>query len=151
MRWPVVRPRPARSTASISPPWAGSPAPRSGGRKSSPGGAGEPRRGGHQTDGGLRRAPPALPVQRHIFEAGAVVDAVDHGHQPLDLWLPAIGRVWIEEDRPRVVRDQDLLDVPYQMLALLDVGLGRLLVHQPVHRLVAIPGVIALRAADIVL
>ena len=57
----------------------------------------------------------------------------------------------MEDDRPRDVFLQLPVDLPDQLLALVDVCLFRLLVEQLLDVLVAIVGVIPLRAAGIVL
>jgi hypothetical protein len=57
----------------------------------------------------------------------------------------------VEDDRPRHVLLQLLVDLPHQLLALVDVGLLRLLVEQLLDLLVAVVGVVALRAAGVVL
>src|SRR5579884_434047 len=91
-------------------------------------------------------SPPALSVEPDILEAPAVVDAVDHDRQPLDLRLHAGGADVVEDDRPRAVLLQLLVDLPNQALPLLRVGDHRLLVEFLVQFLVAIAAVIARRA-----
>ena len=57
----------------------------------------------------------------------------------------------VEDDWPGPVLRQPLFDFPYQLPALLLVGLGRLLVDQRVDFGTAIACVVALRHTDIVL
>ena len=57
----------------------------------------------------------------------------------------------MHEDRTRHVLLQFLVDVPHHLLALLDVGLDRLLVEQRFELLVAVVRVVALGVAAIVL
>ena len=57
----------------------------------------------------------------------------------------------VEDDRPRDVFDQPALDLPDQFLALLRVRLHRLLFDQIIDLGIAVAGVVALRAADVIL
>src|SRR5436305_465926 len=69
---------------------------------------------------------PELPVEPDVFEAPAVVDAVDHDRQPLDRRLPAGALDIVEDDRPGAVLLQSPVDLPDQFLALVLVGQRRL-------------------------
>src|SRR5262245_57246207 len=51
-------------------------------------------------------------VEPDVFEASVVVDAADHHRQPLQLRLPARSATGVEQDRPRIVLRQLLLDLP---------------------------------------
>ena len=61
----------------------------------------------------------ALPVEPDVFEAPAVVDAVDHHRQALDVGLPAGRGAVVKDDRPGAVLLQLAVDLPDQLLALL--------------------------------
>src|SRR5207248_7792791 len=74
-------------------------------------------------------SPWGLSVQPHVFHAPAVVDAVDHRRQPLDLRLPAGGKNIVENDRASSVFLQFPIDLPYQPLALVLIGHRRLFVE----------------------
>ena len=65
--------------------------------------------------------------------------------------LPAGAGADVQDDRPRHVLLQLAVDLPHQLLALLEVGLRRLLVEQLLELLVAVVGVVALRPAGVVL
>src|SRR5258708_36561270 len=67
-----------------------------------------------------------LTVQPGVFEAPAVVDAVDHDRQPFDVWLAATRGAVVKDDRPGAVFLQLAVDLPYQLFALLAVGFHRL-------------------------
>ena len=69
----------------------------------------------------------SLSVEPEVFEARAVVDAVDHVGEALHLRLPAGRNAAVEDDRPRVVLDQLLLDLPDQPFARARIGLSGLL------------------------
>src|SRR5438128_80087 len=76
----------------------------------------------------LRRIPPCrrpLTIEPDIFEARAVVDAVDHQGHALDPRLKADGCAGVKDDWPDVVFRQPPLDLPHQLPALLRVGLDR--------------------------
>ena len=90
-----------------------------------------------------------LIVEPQVFEARAVVDAVDHQGQPLDPRLPAGGLTGIEDDRANAVVGQLPFDLPDQLPALLAVGLHRLSVDQLVELRIAIAAIIPLGAAHI--
>src|SRR6266478_495536 len=94
---------------------------------------------------------PHSAVEPPIFHAPAIVLAVDHDCDALELRLPAGGSAEVVDDRSRAVLLQFLVDVPDQALALLLVGLRRLLLEQCLELAVAIAGVVALRAATVVL
>src|SRR5215469_8286266 len=60
-------------------------------------------------------------VEPEVFESRAVVDAIDHRCQVLDVWFAAIRCARIRQDRARVVFDEFPLDLPYNLFALLGV------------------------------
>src|SRR5690606_39591951 len=104
---------------------------------------------------GVRTAHPALlgrASYRLLFEpdvlvAEAVIGAVRHRGQVLDPRVEAGRRTGVEDDRTRRIFLQLLVDLPNQLLALLDVGFGRLLVEQLLQLRIAIVRVVALRLA----
>src|SRR5690242_2799470 len=81
-----------------------------------------------------------LPVEPDVFHPVAVVDAVDHRRQSLDIRLRAGAPARVEDDRSGALLDQPPLDLPHQLFALIRVGLARLLVDQSVDLLVAVAG-----------
>src|SRR5712671_3641166 len=94
---------------------------------------------------------PKLFLKPDVLKAPAVEDAVDHHPQALDPRLPARGKPQVIDDRPRLVLLQSPVDFPYQPPALLLVGLHRLLLEHFLQLGIAIPGVVTLRAAGVVL
>jgi len=58
---------------------------------------------GLRASGGLIFGTRELLVEPDVFHAVAVVDAVDHGHEPLDIGLHAGPAARIEDDRPGAV------------------------------------------------
>src|SRR6267154_711550 len=90
-------------------------------------------------------------VQPPIFHAPAIVLAVDHDRRALHLRLPAGRGAEVVDDRPRAILLQFPVDVPDQALALFLVGFCRLLLEQFFELGVAIAGVVALRAAAVIL
>ena len=80
-------------------------------------------------------------IEPEAFEAPAVVDAVN---EPLDIRLPADGSPGVIDDRLGAILGQPLLDLPYQLLALLLVELARLPVDQLVNFGIAIAAGVAL-------
>src|SRR6202158_3080507 len=80
--------------------------------------------------GQARTQPLRLPVEPEILVAITVVDVVDHDGHPFDPGVAAGCLTGIENDRSRDILDQPALDLPHQFLALLRVGLHRLLVDQ---------------------
>src|SRR5581483_4943329 len=96
---------------------------------------------------------PRLPsaVEPDVLHPIAVVDAVDHRRQPLDVRLDAGAAARIEDDRAGALLGELALDLPDDLLALAGIGLGRLRVDHPVDLAVAIAGVVAHRAAHEVL
>src|SRR6266567_4239159 len=100
---------------------------------------------------GRSRCRGGLLVQPQILEAPAIVDAVRHNGQALELRLPAIRHARIEQDRSGVVLHQLPFDLPHQPFAFLYVGFGRLLIHQRIDLGAAIAGVVAQRPADVIL
>src|SRR5882672_6169573 len=91
-----------------------------------------------------------LLVHPDVFVTIAVIGAVHHDGDALDVRLPARTLTTVEDDRARHVLLQFLVDFPDQLLALLLVGFGGLLVEQLLDFLVAVVGVVPLRAAGIV-
>src|SRR5215470_1469587 len=59
-----------------------------------------------------------LLVEPDVFHSIAVVDAVDHRHEPLDIGLLAGLATRIEDDRPGLLLGQAPFDRPHQLLAL---------------------------------
>src|SRR5437588_470539 len=100
---------------------------------------------------GAKPKPARSVVEPHVLEAPAVILAVRHDRQVLHARPPAGSRADIVDDRPRDILLQLLVDVPDQLLALLRIGLCRLLGEQLLQVLVAIVGEVAFRAAGIVL
>jgi hypothetical protein len=90
---------------------------------------------------------PALFIEPDVFHAVAVVDAVDHRLQPLDIGLRARPAARIEDDRPGAVLGQPPFDLPHQLFTFLPVGLGGLPVNQLVDFRIAVAGVVPHRAA----
>jgi hypothetical protein len=86
-------------------------------------------------------------VEPGVFEASALVIAVDHHRVPLEIGLPASRQFRIEERRTRCVLGELALDPPDDLLAFADIGLARLLVDQLIDLGIAMAGVIALGAA----
>src|SRR5947199_7452794 len=102
--------------------------------------------GGVSTVDALRSAtarPKALFVEPDVFHAPAVVDAVDHDRQPLDIGLLAGRAARIEDDRPCRILRQFLFDLAYQLLPLFRIRLHRLLVNQLVNLRTAKAGIVA--------
>src|ERR1700719_2796750 len=64
-----------------------------------------------------------LLIQPEVFEAPAIVLAVDHDRQALDLGLPAGRGAEMINDRTRAVLLQFLVDLPDELTALLRIGL----------------------------
>src|SRR5882724_4883330 len=92
-----------------------------------------------------------LLVHPDVFVTIAVIGAVGHDGNVLDVRLPAGSGAGVEDDGAGHVFLQFLVDVPDQLLALGDVGLLRLLVEQLFDLLVAIVGVVTLGTAGVVL
>src|SRR5260370_30580742 len=105
-----------------------------------------PRRAGYvlKQDGAPRagriRRREGLTVQPGVFEAPAVVDAVDHDRQPLDVGLAATRGAVVKDDRPGAVFLQLAVDLPYQLLALLAIGFHRLALELFFEFRPAVPG-----------
>src|SRR4051812_9890077 len=95
--------------------------------------------------------PPPLPLEPEVLVSVAVVDAVHHYGHAFDPRMPAGRLSWVKDDRAGHVLDQFALDLPDDFLALLGIGLHRLLVDELVDVRVAVPGIIALCPADIIL
>src|SRR6516225_11674198 len=93
----------------------------------------------------------SLLVQPHVLVTIAIIGAVHHDGDALDIGLPARAPAAVEDDRTSDVLLQLLVDLPDQLLALLDIRFLRLLVEQLFDVLVAVVRVVPLRAAGIVL
>src|SRR5271168_1816287 len=106
--------------------------------------------GASRVSGAAKPETECLLVEPDVFEAPAVIDAVDHRRQPLDVRLPAGRSAVVPNYRPRAVLLQLLVDLPDQLPAFLLVGLHRLPVEQLFDLTVAVAGIIALRTAGIV-
>src|SRR5262249_40583886 len=76
---------------------------------------------------------PVLFIEPDVLSAIAVEDAIDHECQPFDRGLPTRSTAGIKDDRPGCIFGQFPLDCPKQLLASPCVGLGRLLLDQPIH------------------
>ena len=83
-------------------------------------------------------------VQPEILEARVVVDRVVVNHEALHVRVPAGGHVLVGDDRPGEVLGQLPLDLPDDLLALVEVDLLRLLVDECIDVLVAVLGQVAL-------
>src|SRR6516164_5508748 len=90
-------------------------------------------------------------VEPDVFQAKIVDDAVDHHCPIFDPRLPAIGEAVVKNNRPRPVIGQLSLDLPHQLLALIRLGLDRLPIEQVFELGIAIAGIVARRAAGVVL
>src|SRR5215475_2475148 len=67
-----------------------------------------------------------LLVEPDVFEAPAVVDAVDHRREPFDIMVATGRGSRVVNDRPGAVLGQPTLDLPHQPLALVLVEFDRL-------------------------
>src|SRR5438045_7120628 len=90
-------------------------------------------------------------VEPPIFHPPAVVLAVDHDRDALQLRLPAGRGAEVVDDRPGTVFLQLLVDLPNQALAFLLIGLLGLPVEHFLQLGIAVAGVVALRAAAVIL
>src|SRR5215467_756466 len=72
------------------------------------------------------RLPERLLVEPEVFEAPAVVDAVDHRREPFDIMVATGRGSRVVNDRPGAVLGQPALDLPHQPLALVLVEFDRL-------------------------
>src|SRR5260370_21614662 len=93
----------------------------------------------------------SLLIEPHVLKPPAVENAVDDQIEALDARPPAGRGAGVEYDRARGVAREAPLDLPHQLPPLLGIGLARLPVDQRVDLLVAIAGVVAVRAARVVL
>ena len=89
-------------------------------------------------------------IQPQILEAVAIVGTVVLNRHVLDEGLPAGAGSGVEQDRPRDVLLEFFVDVPNQLLAFREIGLGRLFIEQLFQVLVAVVGIIALRPAGVI-
>src|SRR6516225_10078279 len=92
-----------------------------------------------------------LVVEPEVFEARAVVDAVDHQGQPLNPRLPAGRLTGVEDHRADIVLRQAPFNPPHQLPAFLPVRLHRLPVDQFVDLRIAIAAVVTISPAYVVL
>jgi len=90
-------------------------------------------------------------VEPEVFVAVAVVDAVDHDSEPLELRVPASRPTAIKDERPDAVLGQSPCYFSHQPFAFLLVGCHRILVDQLVDLGKAIAGIITFCTADVVL
>src|SRR5205823_6425963 len=79
-----------------------------------------------------------LTVEPNVFHAIAVEQAVDHDRQSLDVGVPARPLPTVEDDWPRTVLGQRILDRPHQPFALPLIAFDRLLLDQLVDFGVAV-------------
>src|SRR5207248_10371782 len=93
----------------------------------------------------------SLPTEPHALAPPAVESAVDGQVEALDARPPAGRGARVEDDRPRGVARKAPLDLPHQLPPLLGIGLARLPVDLGVDLLVAKAGVVAVRAARVIL
>src|SRR5690348_10695572 len=91
-----------------------------------------------------------LLVQPEVFEAPAIVLAVDHDRQPFDFGLPAGRGAEVVNGRPRPVLLQFLVDLPDELAALLRVGFHRLPSELFFEFRITVAGVVAFRAAAVI-
>src|SRR5690242_14867102 len=91
----------------------------------------------------------ALFVEPDVLEAPAVIGAVDHDVQPLDLGPPAGRLAQVEWPHNRLL--QLAVDLPNELLALRLVGFHRLLVDHLLDLGIAVMCVVAVRLAAVVL
>jgi hypothetical protein len=92
-----------------------------------------------------------LSVEPDVFSAPAIVDAVAHQRQPLDVGLSTVTGGKIHDDRADAILSQLALDLPHQGLALLHVDLHRLPVDHLVELGIAVFDVVPFGAARVVL
>src|SRR5260370_4149454 len=92
-----------------------------------------------------------LTIEPDVFHAPAVVDAVAHDRQPLDIGLPAVPSRRVVDDRPGAILRQLLLDRPHQGLALVLISLDRLPVDHLVELGIAVSVIISFGAAYVIL
>src|SRR3954464_6208745 len=90
-----------------------------------------------------------LLIQPDVLEAGVVVDAVVVHRKTFHIWLPAGAAAVVLDDGPRRVLDQQVLDIPDDLLALGLVDFLGLLEDQSVDLRVAIFGVVPRRLAGV--
>src|ERR1700730_11292005 len=86
-----------------------------------------------------------LLVEPNVFEAPAVIDAVDHRRQPLHLRLPAGRGDAVKDDRPSALLLRVTVDLPHVCFAFFLIGFVRLPVDLFVELRVAVSAVIAIR------
>src|SRR5258708_14823207 len=72
----------------------------------------------------------SLLIEPDVLEAGVVVDAVLMHRKTLHVRLPAGAAAVVFDNGARRVLHQQAFDVPYDLLALVPVGLARLLEDQ---------------------
>src|SRR3954471_4281734 len=86
-------------------------------------------------------------IHPHALVTDAVVGRVGHDGHVLHVGRPAGALVGVIEDRPRHVRLQLLVELPGELLAFGGIYLLRLRVELRLQVLVAVIGIVALRAA----
>ena len=94
------------------------------------------------------RAPTVI-FEPDVVEPPAVVHAVDHRRQALDLGMPAGRAADVEDDRPGALFLQPAVDIPDQLPSLFPVGLGGLTPERRFELAIAIAGEVAVRIAGI--
>src|SRR5260221_10046924 len=92
-----------------------------------------------------------LLLEPDVFQAPAVVHAVNHRRQALDLRMPAGRAAGVEDDRPRPLLLQPLVDIPDHPLTLFLVGFGRLSPELLFELVIAVAGEVAVGFASIAL
>src|SRR5260370_35861910 len=90
-------------------------------------------------------------VEPDVFEAPAIVDAVDHDRQTLDPGLPAGAAGRVKDHRADRSFRQYPFELPDDLLALFRIGLHRLLIDEFVELGITISCIIARCAADEIL
>src|ERR1700720_3828394 len=90
-------------------------------------------------------------IQPDVFEAPAIVDAVDHYRQALDPGLPAGAAGRVKDDWANRSFRQYPFELPDNPLALFRIGLHRLLIDEFIELGIAVAGIISRCAADEIL
>src|SRR5215472_10189582 len=104
---------------------------------------------GHQSIVG--KAPKELLVEPDVFDAPAVVDAIDHRRQTFHLGVPAGRAPRMKNDRPRSLLLQCRIDIPDELPAPLRVGLARLSMEQILEPAIAISRKVAVGFTSVTL
>src|SRR5579885_2443239 len=143
----------ARPTTTSNPITSEKGAGRRGDAKTRPGTRMGPRGDRHRGAGSQpRRAATGLLlfVEPDVLEAPAVVGAVDHDVQPLDLRPPAGRLAQVELDRPHHRLLQSAVDLPDEPFALFLIAFHRLLVDHFLDFLIAVMRIVAVRFAAVI-